>query len=505
MTQQPTKSRTGILRKIFFSSTARRPSADKPPVLARMASNPQVLQASMLTGPAKLEAVTNLVDKLTEDLTHVNLLPHQRDAALEELKIYGRDPRNAEPIFTKEGIEMLTRHAFDGPSSTTSRNALRVLCNAMLLLEKTRQVFVDLGYEAKACDKLKNDDRNDEFLVSRVIFLTTYNTNIDLAELIDKHHLSDTIIQNLERHANQIATENPTADPMEEMALSETLKLLFNITHYCKEKTLRFTQAIASIVAILCKGDFAVQKPLEPPVGLAINALLNLDLSSKDVHASFFPPTEPSMLSRRLIGILDETRTAYSRDGLEVVTPLIGVIRAVHEYAPEDVRTLIREKLLPSESDRNEVLSRSESLSSWLLKHSTNPSNPELRNVVSELLFDMSDKDASKFVENVGFGFASGFLHNRNIPIPNNASEAFSNATGARAVNPITGQFVDSERHADAPPMTEAEQEREAERLFVLFERLRANGIVSAENPVRTAQQEGRFEELPDDYEEDVD
>lgn len=45
--------------------------------------------------------------------------------------------------------------------------------------------------------------------------------------------------------------------------------------------------------------------------------------------------------------------------------------------------------------------------------------------------------------------------------------------------------------------------------ILVLFpanptNRLRANGVISVENPVRTAVEEGRFEELPDDY-EDVD
>ena len=44
----------------------------------------------------------------------------------------------------------------------------------MLLRADTRQMFVDLGYESKACAKLKNDSRDDEFLVSRIIFLTTY-------------------------------------------------------------------------------------------------------------------------------------------------------------------------------------------------------------------------------------------------------------------------------------------------------------------------------------------
>lgn len=60
-----------------------------------------------------------LLDKLTLDLEKICMLPHreqdvevdvdstrltdtERDAALEQLKLYGRDPVDAEPIFTKE-------------------------------------------------------------------------------------------------------------------------------------------------------------------------------------------------------------------------------------------------------------------------------------------------------------------------------------------------------------------------------------------------------------------
>jgi hypothetical protein len=38
-------------------------------------------------------------------------------------------------------------------------------------------------------------------------------------------------------------------------------------------------------------------------------------------------------------------------------------------------------------------------------------------------------------------------------------------------VNPITGQRLDAEDPSSQEPMTEEEKEREAERLFVLFER----------------------------------
>ena len=53
--------------------------------------------------------------------------------------------------------------------------------------------------------------------------------------------------------------------------------------------------------------------------------------------------------------------------------------------------------------------------------------------VISHLFFDMSDKDAGKFIENVGYGFASGFLFQNNIPIPEGSS--LEGAEGAGRVS----------------------------------------------------------------------
>ncbi|KAK8110840.1 guanine nucleotide exchange factor [Apiospora kogelbergensis] len=507
MPQQSYQERPGRLKRLFSHQDSPLSSPKLAPditevKMAHLSSPPAM---GNLVGPEKLAAVTELMSKLSKDLEAICLLPQQRDAALEELKIYGRNPQNADPIFTKQGIETLSRHSFHSPSSKTSRNALRCLCNAMLLKPDTRQMFVDLGFESKACSQLKNDNRDDEFLISRVIFLTTYNTNVDIEALVDKHNLAGIITKNLERHAKRSAMPDPPPpDPMQEMALVETLKLLFNITHHCKDKTSSFTPCIPHIVILLCQSTIGSSKPLDPPIGTLINALLNLDLGAKDIQTALFPPEENTVLASRLVELMNHSRKAYGNEELEnTVTALVGVLRATHEYAPEEVKAWIRGQLLPTEEDRNEVLGQSSTLPSWLLRNSTNPVTPQLRDAISNLLFDMSDRDATKFVDNVGYGFASGFLFNRNLPIPQNAQEAFANA-GGREVNPITGQFLDSEKHPEMPEMTEEEKEREAERLFVLFERLRANGLITAENPVRTAQQSGRFEELPDDY-EDVD
>lgn len=47
--------------------------------------------------------------------------------------------------------------------------------------------------------------------------------------------------------------------------------------------------------------------------------------------------------------------------------------------------------------------------------------------------------------------------------------------------------------------MTEAEKEREAERLFVMFDRLNKNGAITVENPITAAKQAGKFASSAED------
>lgn len=76
----------------------------------------------------------------------------------------------------------------------------------MLLQAPTRQVFADLGYASKAADYLKTcatefdmiplpsrasqrGDHQGEFLASRLLFLCTYETNLDFGDLFDTKDL----------------------------------------------------------------------------------------------------------------------------------------------------------------------------------------------------------------------------------------------------------------------------------------------------------------------------
>lgn len=357
----------------------------------------------------------------------------------------------------------------------------------MLLKEKTRQIFMDLGYEAKACNKLKNDNRDDEFLVSRILFLTTYGSNVDIENLIDNHHLAETICLNISRHTKQYLLKQKKVkelDPMEDMALIESLKLMFNLSHFCPQRAAAFSPALPHILMILCKRPISTNKPLEPPIGPLVNSIITLDLEQKDNIQALFPKGTANVSVDRLTEILAKATKAYTDDELEhLVSPLLTLIRKIYAIAPKGVQSHMQRHLLPSNEDRQQPLGRVESLPSRLLRLSTNPSTPQVREAISSLQFELSGKDARAYTQNVGYGFASGFLFAHNIPMPENALEAWStdsdsshqrvsNDSGTSVpVNPITGQTLASEPVIEMPEMTQEEKEREAEKLFVLFER----------------------------------
>jgi hypothetical protein len=343
-------------------------------------------------------------------------------------------------------------------------------------------MFVDLGYESKACNKLKNDNRNDEFLVSRIIFLTTYGSNVNIEKLIDQYHLAENICVNISRHAKLFVTKQKKVkelDPVEDMALIESLKLIFNLTSSCPQRSFAFSPALPHILIILQRRPISSSKPLESPISPLVNSLINIPLETKDSVSRLFPKDTPFINVNRLLDILGKGTQVYTDDDdlKQLVTPLVTLIWKVYETAPKDVQRHMRDAVLPSDEDRKAVLGRADSLSSRLLKLMTNLSTPSLRESISSLLFEMSGKDASAFVQNVGYGFASGLLFQQNVPVPQNALEAWSMSESQKpmveggAVNPITGQRMEFEKAVEELEMTQEEKEREAEKLFVLFER----------------------------------
>ena len=234
--------------------------------------------------------------------------------------------------------------------------------------------------------------------------------------------------------------------------------------------------------------------PLQSPITYLINSLLNLDLEDKKARHftqnPLFPKFDANNNADRMVHILDAAVRQYTEEQLEqLATPLVSLIRRIYDFAPDTVKLHMRYLLLPSNEERTQPLGKSNTLSAHLLRLSTSPVAPSLREVVSNLLFELSNRDATSFVRNVGYGFASGFLLTHDLPVPENALEAWSTDTEEKnsgepedpgekvtnvdgvEINPVTGQRRDMELADIGAEMTEEEKEREAERLFVLFER----------------------------------
>ncbi|KAJ5610623.1 hypothetical protein N7510_007342 [Penicillium lagena] len=470
------------------------------------------MQSRQLQGPEKLQQVTQLLETLNKDLRDKTLSSAQRVQILQQLRQHGTSPENAGPIYCKNGIETLMRYGVDGENADIRRTALRCVANALLLDAKMRQVFVDTGYGGKLAERLKVDNSEDEMVASRILFFATYDTTMNYDDLINKHSLGDNINYQLSRHAKQFPKSGRTPlTQIDELALIDSLKLIFNISKIYPDLAVTFSPSIPHVLKIISRVDIP-EKPLDGLVGYLINCLSVLDLEQKKgshfESNPLFPKFNTNCNVDKLINILDQAVSVYAPEELEVkAIPLLHSLIVVHEQAPDGPRKYMQWLLLPDDNDRSLPIGQTDTLSSRLLKLSTTPYQ-NLKIAISDLMFVLSGKDAENMTKRIGYGFAAGFLASRGMEIPQTAGEAFAtNPTNGNdlnsGINPVTGQRLAAEPEDTGPPMTEEEKEREAERLFVLFERARANGLITAENPVAQALREGRFEELPDDADSD--
>ncbi|KAJ2326688.1 hypothetical protein IWW51_002142, partial [Coemansia sp. RSA 2702] len=103
-----------------------------------------------------------------------------------------------------------------------------------------------------------------------------------------------------------------------------------------------------------------------------------------------------------------------------------------------------------------------------------------LPGAIGDLLLALLGHDIKQFIMAVGYGNAAGYMVARNIAIPSDIIEQVKQQDDESAsVDPITGRYWDQEGiDRELASMTDEEKEREAERLFVLFERLNKTGVI---------------------------
>lgn len=389
-----------------------------------------------------------------------------------------------------KAITTLATYGLSDTTSEASQDALRCVANAFVLNEDTRQIFVDQRHATAAVSRIGNDNDDDRFLCSRILLLLTYNTTLDFRDLVQHHNLAANITEAIKSYDDEVKLSLTPAT----MALAEVLQLTFNVIHFFPTTTSDFNDMISPVIRILAKLK-PRSPPLDPPVSSVINVLLNLNLASvvQTAAESVEEATELSSIAiARLTSTLDACCRHYPERELDkVAMPLLTLLRKIGEVGGEQIRSLMAAYLLPGERERDKPLGQGDSLAARLLRLSVSPMLTGLRENIANLLFELSEKDPEKFTHNVGYGYASGFLLSHNLAVPLTDAAAQTRPTRAEVegneINPVTGQRTTSENvaHNGLDDMTEEEKEREAERLFVLFERLKATGVVDVQNPVQ--------------------
>ncbi|KAI0366244.1 hypothetical protein BV20DRAFT_1124446 [Pilatotrama ljubarskyi] len=196
------------------------------------------------------------------------------------------------------------------------------------------------------------------------------------------------------------------------------------------------------------------------------------------------------------VSVRDKCRKETDQTLDDVMTPLAVLITKLCQ-ADEGSRLRMREWILPEDLDRTSPLEGRADLLGRLLRLLASVHHAKLKNAVGEMLYAVCDSDAGTLASYVGYGNVAGFLFNKGImsapPPPRGSSGASAPTTTASGVpiNPITGI---EEKPTPPIEMSDEEKEREAEKLFVLFDRLEKSGAIPKEsNPIRKAIQDGKL------------
>ncbi|KIJ32304.1 hypothetical protein M422DRAFT_35851 [Sphaerobolus stellatus SS14] len=201
-----------------------------------------------------------------------------------------------------------------------------------------------------------------------------------------------------------------------------------------------------------------------------------------EVTTAHYVPDDPDDAS---------VRELCKTEGIALDDTLSPLVVLLTRLATGDSTARIRMKdwILPADIDRTSPLEHRKDLLGRCLRLMSSVYFARVKSTVGELLFTICDSDPALLAGQVGYGNCAGFLFNKGIMAP---PAGVSDAEG-NIINPITG-IRNTDKPNPVDEMTEEEKEREAEKLFVLFDRLERQGM--GVNPIRKAMQEGKLEEI---------
>ncbi|KZS93992.1 hypothetical protein SISNIDRAFT_453692 [Sistotremastrum niveocremeum HHB9708] len=493
-----------------------------------------------------------LVTAILEDLIskESRLSSRDRPAAISTLKVLGRSDDAARLLSTKESLEYFITILDSSP------DAARIVANALLLLGTARQTWVEIGGADATLPLLNSNDTTTLFIASRILFLSTSFKSPLLSHLVEETKLLDTTIPKLDLLTRRLSSDSGASQALSDM-LKYIFNLiihyppLVNISSTPIEDPWADKLDCLARPLIKCYNNIPITQaqPLVSPLSHVAHCLLYVPVES-NASAWFQPsrsPSPPSSITRKAKSFFSSSRSSSpSRsptlpsssssgpppdvlrrtheivskslehyfpglievDALEIRQRIRGDLASPDEIIPpgvmllrrmavkdEGARRRLRAWLFPDDLDRTVPLPQHDSLLGRLVRTLSSVHYATLRGAAGEFLFAVCDSDPMTLSSLVGYGNVAGFLFNKGIMSAPGTTPS-TDASGMKdsdKINPITGTYY-SEGPGPDDEMTEEEKEREAEKLFVLFDRLERSGI--AENPIRRAQQEGKLDAL---------
>ncbi|PSR72893.1 hypothetical protein PHLCEN_2v11260 [Hermanssonia centrifuga] len=256
-----------------------------------------------------------------------------------------------------------------------------------------------------------------------------------------------------------------------------------------------------------------VKETKEVKPGAFDRALSRLSVSHRLSHRSTSPPSRsiPDTLLRAY-DLLDVTLSHYLPGNIdpddssvrerchnesdstldELVCPLVLLITKLCN-GDEGARKRMMEWILPQDLDRSSPLEARSDLLGRSLRLLASIHHSRMKESIGEMLYAICDSNGATLSSYVGYGNVAGLLFSKGIMSAPSVGDAGAPDTTAdgKPIDPITG--VAQREQNTGPEMTDEEKELEAEKLFVLFDRLERSGAIDpTSNPIRKAIASGK-------------
>lgn len=432
----------------------------------------------------------------------------QVEQALIQIKTFGRQAEVSKCIKLETLYRLMELYVVQKKSPHTSHlcmiESLTILANALVWNEELLQQFDPTFIITRVLNECFQPDveEKDVYLFMRLLFLFTFH-----GRKYEEKLLKTGLAAVASKIAKTASNEAVFATPIERLSFIECMKFTFNMLHH-------YPLAVEYIQGYTASSMVKIFYTLDPRYEYDLcmhisNCLLCLPVST------WLYENDSKLVLERLLSFIEIMLNPENENLRQdrILSPPLSLLHCIvtdifgPAHSNLELQQTSRDWILPSEKDREKVLGSSESLSGYMLNITIDPVMRTTRNIIFDIFYRVSHESPDEFVGNFGLGFASSFLASQGIAFPGSLSttgEASGSSGNSHAnsnnkdINPITGQYMSFEKKQPNPvdEMTEEEKERDAERMFVLFERLKANNMIQVENPVEVAARQGKLQQL---------